>query len=250
MRWAPSPRDPITNGGSGRRLPEKRAISSSHRGRSASKHRAARITGRPYRHSALRSRGSGRVRVRIAPVVSTLATCAACVYSEAASLAHPGSPIMFKLILLIALVMGAMTSVTARAQERITLVPHISEGFGIESVVPEDWVDVGGGIVARQASATDATLLAQQSAPAPKDDVLTSLLPQLGLSEPPESTGTHQGGAPDWTLYEVETLGISTDWRWRKKTTPPTSWRSKPHQTTMTRCAPMCSCQCWTRLRH
>jgi uncharacterized protein len=118
---------------------------------------------------------------------------------------------MFRLILLIALVTGALTSVTALAQERITLVPLVSESYGIESVVPEDWVDVGGGIVARQASATDATLLAQQSAPVPKDDVLTSLLPQLGLSEPPESTGTHQGGALNWTLYEAETLGVAVD---------------------------------------
>ena len=118
---------------------------------------------------------------------------------------------MVRLILLMVLVTATLTSVTALAQERITLVPHTSESFGIESVVPEDWVDVGGGIVARQASATDATLIAQQSAPLPKDNVLTALLPQLGLSEPPESTGTHQGGALDWTLYEVETLGVSVD---------------------------------------
>jgi pimeloyl-ACP methyl ester carboxylesterase len=118
---------------------------------------------------------------------------------------------MVRLILLVALLMVTLNSVTALAQERITLVPHTSESYGIESVVPEDWVDAGSGIFAREAGATDATLLALQSAPVPRDDVLTSLLPQLGLSEPPESTGTYQGSALEWTLYEAETLGVSVD---------------------------------------
>src|SRR3954451_643060 len=159
-------------------------------------------------NGTLRRRSLDRVRIE-ARRSSALWRPAACVYREAASLAHPRSPIIVRLILLMVLVTATLTSVTALAQERITLVPHTSESFGIESVVPEDWVDVGGGIVARQASATDATLIAQQSAPLPKDNVLTALLPQLGLSEPPEGTGTHQGGALDGRLDRVGTLGVS-----------------------------------------
>jgi pimeloyl-ACP methyl ester carboxylesterase len=102
-------------------------------------------------------------------------------------------------------------SVSARGQERIALVPHSDEAYGIESVVPEGWTAVGMGIHARQSDETDTTLIAQQSAPLPAEELLTSLLPQLGLTEAPESVGAHDGVALSWTLYEAETAGIAVD---------------------------------------
>jgi pimeloyl-ACP methyl ester carboxylesterase len=103
----------------------------------------------------------------------------------------------------------------ALAQEPVTLVPYSDEGYGIESVVPEGWTDLGTGVYARQRDDSDKTLIAQQSAPLSAQDLLTALLPQLGLDETPESAGTHQGAALNWTLYEVdlsgETSGIATD---------------------------------------
>jgi uncharacterized protein len=102
------------------------------------------------------------------------------------------------------IIAALLTSGNALARERIVLLPHTSEGYGYASVVPEGWSDVGQGIVARQRDADDRTLLAQQSAPVAAEDVLASLLPQLRLTEAPESVGTHQGEALLWTLYQAE----------------------------------------------
>src|SRR5215203_1299553 len=97
-----------------------------------------------------------------------------------------------------------LTSANALAQERVVLLPHTSEGYGYASLVPEGWSDVGQGIFARQRDAKDPTLLAQQSAPVSADEVLASLLPQLGLTAAPKSVGTHQGDTLEWTLYQVD----------------------------------------------
>lgn len=106
-------------------------------------------------------------------------------------------------LLVIALLASSVFAV-ARAQETLTLVPYTSEGYGYASVVPEGWTDVGNGIFARQREAADTTLIAQQSVPLPADKLLVSLLPQLGLTEPPASVGEHQGGSLTWTLYRVD----------------------------------------------
>jgi pimeloyl-ACP methyl ester carboxylesterase len=102
------------------------------------------------------------------------------------------------------IIAALLTSVNALAQERSPLLPHTSEGYGYESVVPEGWTDVGQGIFARQRDAEDPTLLAQQSALVSAEDVLASLLPQLRLTETPQSVGTHQGDTLEWTLYQVD----------------------------------------------
>ena len=97
-----------------------------------------------------------------------------------------------------------IVSPTAHAQEGTALVPYTSATQGFSSVVPRDWTEVGPGIFTRQRTATDPTVLVQQAVPAPPADVLMSLLPDLNLTEPPPSTGTHRGGALEWTLYHAE----------------------------------------------
>lgn len=109
--------------------------------------------------------------------------------------------ILFRGLLLLTII---ATGFTALAQDVITLVPHTNEGYGIETVVPEGWESVAPGIFARQSSEGDTTVIAQQSAPASANVVLTSLLPQLALAEAPESVGTYQGAALEWTLYEID----------------------------------------------
>lgn len=106
--------------------------------------------------------------------------------------------------LLVALLFALVHLAPVEAQAPVTLLPLTSEGYGIESVSPEGWGDLGQGIVARQESPSDIALLAQQSAPVGRDVVMASLLPQFGLTEEPESTGAYQGPALDWTLYEFE----------------------------------------------
>jgi pimeloyl-ACP methyl ester carboxylesterase len=99
----------------------------------------------------------------------------------------------------------------AAAQEEIALVPYTNEGYGIESVMPKGWHDIGQGIFARQRDPGDKTLIAQQSASAPAAEVLSSLLPQLHLETTPPSTGSHRGGALEWTLYQVSTAEGGAD---------------------------------------
>ncbi len=108
-------------------------------------------------------------------------------------------------IVRIALVLALLpASASGLAQERISFQPYTSEGYGIISVVPDGWTDIGQGLFARQSNADDPTLIAQQSAPLDAGEVLASLLPQLNLTDAPESVGTHQGEALDWTLYQVD----------------------------------------------
>jgi hypothetical protein len=102
------------------------------------------------------------------------------------------------------LIVAMFTGANALAQETDVLLPHTSEGYGYISVVAEGWTDLGLGIFARQSEAADPTLVAQQSAPLPAENVLASLLPQLSLTEMPESVGTHQGEGLEWTLYQAD----------------------------------------------
>jgi pimeloyl-ACP methyl ester carboxylesterase len=110
--------------------------------------------------------------------------------------------------LFLAAILILTLSVSAAAQEQelevVTLLPHTSEAFGLESVVPEGWADLGAGLFARQRDAEDQAVIALQSAPASQEEVLTSLLPQLALTEAPESVGEYQGAALNWTLYKID----------------------------------------------
>jgi pimeloyl-ACP methyl ester carboxylesterase len=90
----------------------------------------------------------------------------------------------------------------ARAQGAITLQPYQSPGGEFSSVAPAGWEDFGNGLLSP--GGTGEVVLAQQSAPVAPDAMLAALMPQLLLTEPPESTGTHQGAGLEWTLYQVD----------------------------------------------
>lgn len=90
----------------------------------------------------------------------------------------------------------------ARAQDNITLLPFQAPGGEFSGVAPEGWEDLGNGLFSP--GETSDVVLAEQSAPVPPDDVMAALMPQLLLTEPPESTGVHKGGALEWTLYQVD----------------------------------------------
>jgi uncharacterized protein len=90
------------------------------------------------------------------------------------------------------------------AQDEITLTPFTDEVFGIQGVLPEGWTKAGPGYYVRGQSPTDAALIALQSAPAPLATVIPSILPQVQLTELPESSGTLETAAFTWTLYQTE----------------------------------------------
>ena len=114
--------------------------------------------------------------------------------------------IFAKWLLVAALVSLSMFAPLAAQETGVTFMPHTSEIFGFETVIPVGWADLGQGIFARQSEgdAGDPTIIAQQAAPMAADALLTAILPQLGLTEAPESVGMYQGMTLEWTLYHIE----------------------------------------------
>lgn len=96
------------------------------------------------------------------------------------------------------------------AQTTIHLKPYTDSSYGLKSVVPESWQDVGGGLFERNQSPTDVTVILQQSVPASADTIMTNLLPRLGLTTAPDSVGTYQSKLLNWTLYLVSFKTLST----------------------------------------
>jgi len=97
---------------------------------------------------------------------------------------------------------------TAEATEEpvaLRLVSFTNEDFGIGGVVPEGWAEIAPGVYARGQGPTDLTRLIQQAAPgATAAQITAALLPQLGIEELPESSGTHESAAFEWNLYVIE----------------------------------------------
>lgn len=86
----------------------------------------------------------------------------------------------------------------------IALEPVADDAYGLRSVAPVGWTDVGMGIRMRDRSGADPTLLALQSAPVAPDALWPSLLPQLGLTERPEPASQRTTAAGlVWDLYAV-----------------------------------------------
>jgi len=109
-----------------------------------------------------------------------------------------------KLGMLLALLL-VLTMGTAGAQDaEITLVPVDDSGYGISTLVPEGWTQAAPGVHARASEPGDSTLLAQQVAPFDAAQTMSALLPQLGLTEAPESIGTQETAAFSWTLYKID----------------------------------------------
>ncbi len=101
------------------------------------------------------------------------------------------------------------------AQDTVTLKPYTDTSYGLTSVVPEGWQDIGGGVFERDQSPTDVTVILQQSVAASADKIMTNLLPRLGLTTAPESIGIYPSKILKWTLYRVNfktpTIPIAVD---------------------------------------
>jgi pimeloyl-ACP methyl ester carboxylesterase len=109
---------------------------------------------------------------------------------------------IFKWVAVLAL-LGVGISAALAQDSSIALKPYTDESYGIQSVVPEGWTQVGAGVYKRGKSLTDVAVIAQQAAPISADKLMASLLPRLALTETPKSVGTRQA-ALDWTLYKVD----------------------------------------------
>ncbi|MEZ4668058.1 MAG: alpha/beta fold hydrolase [Anaerolineae bacterium] len=105
---------------------------------------------------------------------------------------------------LIALLIFVFMFSVAAAQDAIKLNDFADDAFGFSTVVPEGWTAKGNGIYARASSPTDFTLIAQQAVPLAVDKLWPSLLPQLALTDVPDSAGTYESPTLNWTLYKVD----------------------------------------------
>lgn len=91
------------------------------------------------------------------------------------------------------------------AQEgEITLVPYTSEAFAVQGVQPDGWVQAAPGVLRRGSSAADVVVIAQQAAPINQEQMLTALLPQLGLTAAPEPVDTAEANGLTWSVYRIE----------------------------------------------
>lgn len=93
----------------------------------------------------------------------------------------------------------------------VPLEPFTDDTYGLQGVIPEGWESAGPGLYARGSSSTDFTLVAVQAAPVSLEELWTALLPQLGLSDAPESVGTYEGSAFEFVLYQVDVSAGGTD---------------------------------------
>jgi hypothetical protein len=112
------------------------------------------------------------------------------------------------LALILAPTMALAASISSVAAADIEYRRVEDSLYGVSSVVPADWQDLGGGAHSRGTPPADLALVVIQTAPASIDQVWTSLLPRLGLSEVPEVTEEYVTDGYDWTLYRFDvTLG-------------------------------------------
>ena len=109
--------------------------------------------------------------------------------------------------LCLALLIGTSATV-AQPGSAVDLRPVEDPLFGVSSVVPQDWQDLGSGVHARGTPPEDMALIAIQSAQATPDQLWPALLPQFAIDQIPEVTGSLEGEHFDWTLYQFNvTLG-------------------------------------------
>ncbi len=90
------------------------------------------------------------------------------------------------------------------AQDTITLKPYTDKAMALTGVIPEGWKASGNGLYRRASTATDVTLIAQQSVLVGAKQVMNAMLPQLGLTTPPDAVGGYTSAVLDWTLYKVD----------------------------------------------
>ncbi len=108
------------------------------------------------------------------------------------------------LTIIVALCLALAATVTPVAAQEIERRPVEDPLYGVASVVPADWQDLGGGIYSRGTPPDDIALIAIQSAAATVDQLWPSLLPQFALTEVPEITGEYHSDRFDWTLYRFD----------------------------------------------
>ena len=100
----------------------------------------------------------------------------------------------------------SITADTAVTGPSVDLVAFNDQLYGVEGVAPAGWSLEEYGVVLRGDSATDATLLVQQVAPAATAaELMSGLVASLELAGPPPAGDTIETDHLTWTQYSFET---------------------------------------------
>jgi hypothetical protein len=87
----------------------------------------------------------------------------------------------------------------------VYMVPFVSEGLGIQGIIPSGWMEADGGQYNRGASSLDQTTLIQTPIPdMAMDEAIDFAAAQLGLEALPESSGTYKTPIAEWDIYHFE----------------------------------------------
>lgn len=101
--------------------------------------------------------------------------------------------------------MGEPKFIVPTRPEDIKLVPYTDTQLGISGVTPEGWEQVNTGTWTRGQSSLDQTALLQFASPnATSAQFASAILPQLGVTATPKSTGDYKTPALTWKLYQTD----------------------------------------------
>ncbi len=98
--------------------------------------------------------------------------------------------------------------------EKIEFTAFSNSEFGLQGVVPADWLDYGSGFYLRANSLLDPTQIGIQSMSASSDrllDWLTRNFLEFGFDEQAQHTGSHQANGLNWNLYLAKARGNRVD---------------------------------------
>ena len=96
----------------------------------------------------------------------------------------------------------------------IRLVPVTVESFGatIDTLVPDDWSELGSGVYLRGASGLDQTALLFQAVGGNQANLLlTTLTAQLGADADDVTSREYNSGPTIWGIHTLEVEGVATD---------------------------------------
>jgi len=112
--------------------------------------------------------------------------------------------------LLLVTIGGAVMAQDGDSDAQPGFVSFQNDVHALQGIRPDGWQEAGPGIYARAQGVLDLTTLIAQSAPGFTAQQLgNQLLPQFGLDALPESVGSLQTDAFNWTLYQFEVTQLN-----------------------------------------
>jgi pimeloyl-ACP methyl ester carboxylesterase len=120
---------------------------------------------------------------------------------------------LFLRLSILALTLALSLSVISAQDEAIEFEPFSDLAYELEGLIPSGWTAIGNGLYLEDPTNTSSSLLAFQAVPLDPDALLNALLPQLALTEAPESVGNYETEFLYFTLFQVDVdvAGVQVD---------------------------------------